>query len=488
MGGAEKWEISVNDSDTKTGVAAPKKADEPEKPKPTPPHPVGAAIDNYVHRIRDIELAGRIYTPAAEKEQMEQLQAFGAVLPQMLEKISSTDAQSRAVGIINLFTEIRRFTRIVKSNPGVVMSRSLFLGLFAAFDAFTGQLIEAIFARRSELYKTILRTISFQEVLSAPDLQSLRSTILGGELEDLRRKSYVDQFAKLREWFEIKTLTDFPNWARFIECAQRRNLLTHCDGVVSREYLSKCKAAGCAQDELPKLGESVQLSQTYFLDACELMIEVGAKLGHTLWRKLLPDERPDADKSLNNLLYDALEIENWPRAKMLGKFACDQKEFSDESMKKHFTVNYIQAIKWAGPDAEARELLDEHDWSALSLEFRLAAAVLKDANDEAAGLMRQIGKRTKIIDESSYHTWPLFRMFRSTEQFEKAYNDVYGYAFIGKAKESANAAVQNANQLQAQKGSTASSGLGERLALEKQPDESNLEDAEQDGEPSTTQH
>lgn len=50
----------------------------------------------------------------------------------------------------------------------------------------------------------------------------------------------MEQFEVLQKRLELK-LTEFPHWRRFVEAAQRRNLLTHCDGIVSEQYLSVCR-------------------------------------------------------------------------------------------------------------------------------------------------------------------------------------------------------------------------------------------------------
>ncbi|PYK38830.1 MAG: hypothetical protein DME49_06310 [Verrucomicrobia bacterium] len=39
-------------------------------------------------------------------------------------------------------------------------------------------------------------------------------------------------------------------------------------------------------------------------------MEVGLKLGQTLWRKILPGELKDSDKSLNEQIYNLLQDEN----------------------------------------------------------------------------------------------------------------------------------------------------------------------------------
>src|SRR5690606_10699525 len=119
---------------------------------------------------------------------------------------------------------------------------------------------------------------------------ALKETVLSEEIETFRRKSYSEQFQDLEARFSIHTLKDLPAWKKFVECSQRRNLITHCDGVVSQQYLKECKKAGYSDAELPKAGEEINLSSKYVRESCELLIEIGAKLGIVLWRKCLPHQ------------------------------------------------------------------------------------------------------------------------------------------------------------------------------------------------------
>jgi hypothetical protein len=44
--------------------------------------------------------------------------------------------------------------------------------------------------------------------------------------------------------------------------------------------------------------------------------------------------------------------------------------------------------------------------------------------------MKKIGKEGELIKEQAYHTWPLFKAFRTSPQFLKTYEEVYGRPFI----------------------------------------------------------
>ena len=183
------------------------------------------------------------------------------------------------------------------------------------------------------------------------------------------------------------------------------------------------------------MGTKIGLGSTYFYGACELVLEIGVKLGHTLWRKALPDELAEADRHLMYLLYSALETGNWARAEMLGEFALNQRSKANERNEKSIIINYAQALKRNDKAEKAAELIESIDWSATRDEFKLSALVLRERWDEAAVLMREVGSDDQLLSEEAYHLWPLFLEFRETEQFALAYQDLFGHSYSEKLEQ-----------------------------------------------------
>jgi hypothetical protein len=75
-------------------------------------------------------------------------------------------------------------------------------------------------------------------------------------------------------------------------------------------------------------------------------MEVGVKLGHTLWRKLLPEELSTAERHLDWLAYQALQLEEWSWAAVLGEFAIEQRNFSSDLSERVAIINYAIAIRY----------------------------------------------------------------------------------------------------------------------------------------------
>jgi len=231
--------------------------------------------------------------------------------------------------------------------------------------------------------------------------------------------------------------------------------------------LAVCRAAGVREDALPKEGEHIKLGPQYFFESCELVLEVGLKLGHTLWRKTLPDELEIADSHLMHLLYGALEARQWERARMIGAFAFEQKRFATDANRKTVIVNYVQALKRSGDKDMAVKVLSSVDWSAAAVEFKLADNVLREKWDDAAALMRGTGPDHEVLTEHAYHVWPLFLEFRETDQFAAAYLDLFGHTYTAKLEEAIQAASVGAAR-EAVKQSDVEAALDKEMAHKEQ--------------------
>ncbi|MCX7257498.1 MAG: hypothetical protein NTZ64_12385 [Polaromonas sp.] len=229
-------------------------------------------------------------------------------------------------------------------------------------------------------------------------------------------------------------LRKFDRWPDFVEAAQRRNLLTHCGGVVSEQYRAVCLREGYPSAKLPAVGTKLSLGGDYFFRTCELMHEVGLKLGQTLWRKVLPQDLETADKHLNGLVYEALSQEHWERAEIAGEFFAHQKSLFSDLYKRMAIVNYAIALKHRNKTDEMKKALLAHDWSASIPEFRLAESVLFGRTDEACQIIKGIGPKGQLVEESAYHSWPLFRDLREEPKFHDVYEAIYGYPFVSKVQ------------------------------------------------------
>lgn len=394
-------------------------------------HPIGRAIDKFLHRVWGIELSADTFIPQSEAMFFNEMRDYTKELKYGMELIKQSDNSKKMAGMRKAMNSGNNLYVLIDSNMIEVVENGYFLSLFCSLDLFSSELLSAIYLRKPELYNDINRSIEIRDMMRYESLEDIKSVILQYEIESLKRKSYVDQFKDMESRFDIK-LREFEKWPHFVECAQRRNLHTHCDGIVSEQYLRICKTEGYSFNDKIKIGDKLTLGKEYLHYAFDLILEVGVKLGHTFWRKIFPNELEEADNHLIMITYNLLKREKWRIAQVIGEFAIEQKKHASDITKKIFVINYAIALKFGRKHKKAKKVLGELDWSATSNDFKIAEAVLQGKYEDATKIMKRIGKEGEIVKEYAYHDWPLFRKFRETKLFLKTYESIYGYPFTVK--------------------------------------------------------
>lgn len=398
-------------------------------------HPITVAIELFLHRLNDLQQAAFVSEPAViewhKKEVEKQHNILSKHFVQGDGESNSSKIVTGAHGASEILKAVMELNRLHKSKISTTLLRSLYCGIFSEYDVFTGNLLRALYELKPDLFRNIKREIALDYILEFDSVLSLKQDILSKEIENFRRNSYIEQFSELEGRFDLK-LKDFTEWPKFVEFGQRRNLLTHNGGVCSEQYLTLCEKAGYRIAPRSTVGEQLEVTMDYFNDAIATISKVAFMLGHTLWRKIRPDESPTADTDFNLTVFKLLLDENWNLAAELGKFGLAQpiiKKTKDREVRMRI-VNTAIALKFSNRMGEASSLLECSDWSASLREFHLAIHVLRDEYIKAAEIMRSIGKKGELISRMAYHDWPLFLEFRDTVEFQTTYKDIYGVPFI----------------------------------------------------------
>ena len=277
-------------------------------------------------------------------------------------------------------------------------------------------------ASDSENEHPILKTID--------NLKDIRNSIIEKEVEKIIRESHSKQFDNIEKLFAVELRKGLDIWSDFIEITERRNLLAHTNGIVSRQYVSICKNHGVAAKKIEKIGEKLSFTEQYFTHAFNVFYEISLKLAHVLWRKFLPQDMELSDYHYNGKCYDLIVAGNYDIAIKLFDFICDEvKKYSNENILLFMKFNRCNAHRLAKRQERCIELLDDIDTSALGIEFKLVEAVLRNQFDHAGKLMRQIGDTHEAIKKENYSEWPIFEGFRESNQFLEAYEEIFREPF-----------------------------------------------------------
>lgn len=389
---------------------------------------IGDEISSFVRNIDALQASmplQSLVTVAIAIACEKSLQAF---LEKNCQPIDSTKAQFNIEP--EQFLEFNRLSaRIRKMEAALtIVPQTFVVALVSQYDSFLGGLLRCLYRKRPELLNHSEKKLTYSEICEFADLEHAKEAILETEIESLLRKSHPDQFKSMEDRFGLALRKNLPIWPTFVEVTQRRHLFAHCDGRVSKQYLDVCDEHHVNFPKRPDVGEKLEVTHEYFDRAHACIFEIGIKLVHVLWRKLLPHEREKADSNLLMLGFDLLVVEHYELAITMGNFALQTiKEYSSDDIRRRMLINLAQAYKWSGDSTQAAKIIDKEDWSSTSLVFQFAVAILKDQFEKAAGMMDALAA-TKVVDKGDYRDWPLFKEFRKSTAFLETYQRIYGHS------------------------------------------------------------
>ena len=319
---------------------------------------------------------------------------------------------------------LRRYGTL--STAAVLLPETLLVALVSQYDAFLGGLVRALMNGKPDVTKNSNINLTFAQLVAFDSIEAARDAIISAEVEQLLRKGHAEQFSWLEKKFTIELKKDVDEWPDFIELTERRNLFVHARGIVSRQYMDVCRKNRVRMEAGTDVGSSLYVNQAYFLKAQRCILIVGVMLGHTLWRKVLPECRERADKHMSEICYELLVERRYDVAARLLDFVCGLKTFASEEYRRTMVVNRAQAYKWLENDEKCAEIMGAEDWSASDESFRLADAVLRDDVEQSTRIMRRLGATDERVAKQNYREWPLFRSIRTKEMFRETYQEIFG--------------------------------------------------------------
>lgn len=356
-----------------------------------------------------------------DKKTEENIKNLLSKINKKLNENAELDEEDSIQVLKDFFKEIKN---IKVENSSKVIIKSLFLNVFSEFDSFLNNLLRHIFMNKANLIKSSEKVFSVHEIMEYNSIDDFKNQVIDKEIDSLIRKSYIEQFNHYEKKFNIKTLKSFPNWGKFVEITQRRNIIMHCDGKVTAQYYEHCCNHNCLPGEV-SINDRLDLTYEYLIDAITIVNEVGNKLLHVLWRKQFPDEHIIANRNLQNYLYNLLELKDFELAKVMGEFSCNLKSYSEKIDEYFFVVNYAIALKQLGLTSELDLLISKYDWSSVQNEFKLAKYILMDEEEKIEEIMVRIGSNSDLFSKKNYLTFPIFEFINEKEYFRDAFSNVF---------------------------------------------------------------
>lgn len=326
--------------------------------------------------------------------------------------------------------KLRSLTAILDERAETVrfsenLPKMLVPALVAQFDAFILRTINDILKSKPEIANSIDKTVSLKELLSFPNIETARASIIDKEIDSVMRDSHEKHLQWIADRVGVKFEPEKELQEQFFELCERRNIIIHNAGRVNAQYLKNCARAGIDVSTL-KEGEVLTVGADYLAKAVSCVIEMAVKINQVCWRKLDPSTIEHAERTINNATYELIYRKKLRLAVRLLEFCRkDVRSWKSDEIRLMTLINHANALRLLGEKEEAKKLLLTEDWSARSLNFQICAdAVLEDYSKCVATFVAH--HNSIKIGRVDYADWPVFSGLREFEPFKTAFRDAFG--------------------------------------------------------------
>jgi glutaredoxin len=312
-----------------------------------------------------------------------------------------------------------------------ILPRNFIVSIVSQYDAFLGELVRTLYNINPNIIRSSEKELNIEDLFNYETIDELKQHLVDKEVDALLREEHYEQFKILEKRISVVTgkdftlTTDLPILPYFIELTQRRNLFVHTNGMSTRQYLEFKKKWKFISECTGDINEELEANPDYCKKAYEILFEISVKLTHVLWRKFAPKEKKEADIHLNQVIFDLLVDGQYQLAIIICDFATEVlKKFSTEQLRKFIIINKAIAFKLLDKEPECKRVIQNEDWT-IGNEFKLAKLILEDRFKDAKDLMLKIGDKDELVNKKAYESWPLFKLFRKSQEFKEAYLELF---------------------------------------------------------------
>ncbi|MEV8553240.1 hypothetical protein AB0L04_25930 [Streptomyces glaucescens] len=290
-----------------------------------------------------------------------------------------------------------------------VLRSSLLTTAVGDFEVLFSGIVGMYFFLRPEALMSKEAQFSWQEIQEFESLADLREFHAQRQVDQLMWKGLDDWM----DWLEKRLKISFEDIAldpdAVKEVFQRRHVIVHNGGRVSRQYLTKLPQYSAKKVEV---GTALTVSAEYLSTALDELYSLGVLMAGSVANRLF--RRPDIRSVIHGHLRSDLEArcikgERWKAAARVSASYVDM--FDTEAAKTAMKINYWVAKKNRdGVDAVRKEVA-AWDVSSLRDEFRLARMLLLDQFEDAFPLASSLGERGDL-EANEYLHGPLYEGLR----------------------------------------------------------------------------
>lgn len=299
-----------------------------------------------------------------------------------------------------------------------LLRNSLLTMAVAAFEVLIGRIVGAKFATHPDSLGTEPE-FSLAQLERFADISEARDLLIENRVDSFVRRDF-DYWA---DWFkkDSSLRLNFDSLcidrAALSEVFQRRHIIVHNGGQVSRRYLQNTSLT-----DPPPLNQFLAVPPEYLDGAIDQLDALGTLLVVGAWAKLYPDEAEVAYAFMSERSQQLMYIGRWSPVRCICAIGKKLEGKTTKQRCEVFKVNHWLAVKRLDGLDQIRSEIDAWDTSALDPVFPFVrAALLDDLNEVFAQLPGLL--KSGSLNRASLEQWPILEELRADARYDGLLGD-----------------------------------------------------------------
>ena len=257
-------------------------------------------------------------------------------------------------------------------------------------------------------------------MITAENLDDLRDTIIEEKIDTLLREGHVSQVEEFLKRVKIdppdpELLKDFG------EICERRNIVTHANGIVNKRYRERLLQLKFKDADIPKIGEEIDISSQYIMRSNGRVSLLGFWLIHSIWRKILPAEKKESNSAIVTWSHEMLSAGFTKFAGRICRLALDSFPDMPDVDRAYLVINLALSYHLNNDLSESErkkgveDALSLRQWDIVNGKFALAICCLREEFDDLA--QKIDGGIADGVNVHNFMEWALFSKIRDRPEF-----------------------------------------------------------------------
>jgi hypothetical protein len=313
--------------------------------------------------------------------------------------------------LINIFKEIRRSITGSK-----LLYNSSLISLISSVEWYFSRILHSYFEKYPQVAISGDKIFSYEDLTRFASIEDARKSTIEKKVEEVLRGSFLDWIKYFRGNLKLSMSYIDAAFDELIETFERRNLLTHNNGIVNNIYLSKVTKKEASDF---KKGDPINVSRNYLDNRISLFERCCILVGAELWKQI-DAKAPQRGNTIIGIAFQHMTRGRWDITEGLSQFVMNDKKLPERDVMIG-KINYWLSLKKQNRWNEIKDQAESEDLTAKGYILQLAWYSLCDKKDEFFKLL-PLALKAKDIDKESLESFPVFDYVRTDKRFVTVMN------------------------------------------------------------------